>query len=102
MKQQLLALTIACGAILPMPVTAQGTLCSARAEMVERLQSRFGEIRTGAGLASDNGVVEVFTSAETGTWTIIVTTPGGRSCMVAAGDNWQTGPTIASGSGQPV
>ena len=32
--------------------------------------------------------MEVLTSPDGGTWTIIVTTPQGFACLVAAGEGW--------------
>jgi glucosamine 6-phosphate synthetase-like amidotransferase/phosphosugar isomerase protein len=37
------------------------------------------------GLGKNNQVVEVFESEVTGTWTIVVSTAAGMSCVVAAG-----------------
>ena len=63
--------------------------CGARAAVVERLATRFGETRRGIGLGTQNRVVEVFASADTGSWTITVTLPDGRMCLVATGRNWE-------------
>lgn len=63
--------------------------CAERALVVERLESRFGEVRQAMGLNRGNAVVEVYASAETGTWTILVTTPNGIACLVASGDLYE-------------
>jgi hypothetical protein len=68
---------------------AQGRLCADHATVVERLASGYGESRQSIGLSADNTVVEVFASAETGTWTITVTVPGGPTCLLAAGVAWE-------------
>jgi hypothetical protein len=59
--------------------------CAPREVVVERLASGYGETRQSIGLAANNAVLEVFASLETGTWTIVVTTPGGPTCLVASG-----------------
>ena len=41
------------------------------------------------GVSKDGGVVEILTSGPGSTFTIIVTTPNGMTCMVAAGDSWE-------------
>ena len=41
------------------------------------------------GVTNKGALVEVLTSADGGTWTIIVTTPQGMSCLVAAGEGWR-------------
>lgn len=90
-------------AALPLPAAAQQQpACADRATIVERLQSRFGEVQTGSGLSATNGVVEVFASEATGSWTIIVTLPSGQSCLIAAGEYWQQGPGPVTPSGQPA
>jgi hypothetical protein len=64
--------------------------CAERAKVIERLEQRFGEVRQAVGLNRSNAVVEVFASAETGTWTILVTTPNGVSCLIASGELWES------------
>ena len=51
------------------------------------------------GLASNGGIVEVLTSDEGGTLTIIITMPNGVSCMVAAGEYWEGLAPIVKGAG---
>jgi hypothetical protein len=41
------------------------------------------------GRDSARQVVELFASSS-GSWTMVVTTPNGTSCLVAAGENWDT------------
>ena len=68
--------------------------CGDRTKIVERLTSHYGEVRTGAGLTPNNGMMEIFASAEKGTWTILITMPSGMSCLLAAGQDWQGGPEV--------
>ena len=42
------------------------------------------------GLASSGGVVEVVASEDGTSWSIIVTLPGGVTCLVASGEDWET------------
>lgn len=65
------------------------TTCAERAVVVEQLQERYGETRQSMGLGQNNAVVEVFASADTGTWTIVVTMPSGMTCLVASGESWE-------------
>ena len=41
-------------------------------------------------MTNTGGLVEVLTDGKGGTWTIIVTTPQGMSCLVAAGEGWRS------------
>lgn len=63
--------------------------CADHATVVERLATGYGETRQSIGLGSNNEVVEVFASLETGTWTIAVTPAGGLTCLVASGEAFQ-------------
>ena len=75
------------------PVDAQSR-CGPRANVIETLESRYQEQRIGVGVAGNQAaVVELFVS-EAGTWTIIVTRTSGVSCMVSAGQGWETVPPL--------
>lgn len=92
MNDKLLSLTAALffGAALAGSASAQTRNCAAHADVLERLASGYGESRQSIALGANNTVVEVFASEETGTWTITVTTPGGPTCLVAAGQAYQS------------
>lgn len=63
--------------------------CAPRASVVTRLAERYGETRQSVGIGSNNAMVEVFASEETGSWTILVTMPTGVSCLVASGQSFE-------------
>lgn len=79
------------------PVLAQGALCGARSTIIERLKSQYGETRRGLGVGRENGVVEVYTSEATGSWTILMTLPTGVTCLMAAGEAWEDAAPVAVG-----
>lgn len=71
------------------PVTSETRqACAERTKVIERLAEKYGETRQAMGLHQNNGVLEVYASEETGTWTILVTMPNGLSCLIAAGQGW--------------
>ena len=70
-------------------VAAQSTNCGPHDTVVEGLAKGYGEARVSIALGNHNTVVETFASAETGTWTITVTTPDGPTCLVASGQSYQ-------------
>jgi hypothetical protein len=74
--------------VVATPATAQ-MVCGKRADIVERLSSGYEERQSSAGIASNGNLVEVFASKK-GNWTIIFTQPGGMTCLMAVGENWQT------------
>ncbi len=89
MNTKIIALTCA-AMLLASTATAQTTRnCAEHSMVVERLASGYGEARQSIGMSSDNTVIEVFASAETGTWTITVTQAGGPTCLVASGVGYQ-------------
>ena len=77
-------------ALLPGLAAAQPQQCGARAQILEVLAERYGESRQSIGLTSQGAVVETFASAETGTWTITVTFPQGKMCLIASGQAFET------------
>jgi len=92
MKTQLFALSLGVGALLlaAQHAFAQSAVnCAQRQAIVERLAEIYGESRQSIGLGTNNTMVEVFASLETGTWTITVTTPNGTTCLVAAGQAFE-------------
>ena len=64
--------------------------CAPRDAVLSRLAEKYGESRQSIGLGADNSVVEVFASAETGTWSITVTSVEGVTCLVASGEAFET------------
>lgn len=84
-------ITLTCAAtLLASTATAQATQnCGEHNLVVERLAAGYGESRQSIAMSSNNAVVEVFASIETGTWTITVTQAGGPTCLVASGAGYQ-------------
>jgi hypothetical protein len=74
--------------------------CADRDKVVQGLEERFGETLRSLGLHRDDGVVEVYSSETTGTWTILVTRPDGKTCLLAAGQLWEQDVTPISKPGQ--
>ncbi len=84
------AISLACAALFGTAATAQTQNCAPREVVVERLADRFGETRQSMGLGANNAMVEVFASPSSGTWTIIVTSAHGITCLVASGQAFET------------
>ena len=63
--------------------------CSTRANVLHHLSNNYAEAPVAIGLAKNGGVIELLTSGEGNTWTIIITMPDGTSCMLAAGEDWE-------------
>ena len=84
------AISLACAVLFGSAATAQTQNCAPREVVVERLADRFGETRQSMGLGANNAMVEVFASPTSGTWTIIVTSAHGITCLVASGQAFET------------
>ena len=70
-------------------IAQSGPNCAPRELVVDRLASKYGETRQSMGLGANNAVVEVFASDDSGSWTIIVTTANGLTCLVASGQAFE-------------
>lgn len=75
-------------ALLSVEAQALG-MCGKRADFVDALKGKYNETPRALAIAGDVNLVEVFASKDTGTWTILVTTPEGKSCIIGAGKDWQ-------------
>lgn len=64
-------------------------VCGERKAIVAQLERKYGETRRSIGLQQGRGVVEVYASDKTGSWTILVTNTEGKSCLMAAGEAFE-------------
>ena len=69
------------------PAQALG-MCGSRADFIKALSDKYQESGKAIGIAGQVNLVEIFAS-KAGTWTILVTTPQGKSCIIAAGSSWE-------------
>lgn len=84
----LVALALILGSVVP--AGAQTSVpCGKRQVIVDELDRGYGEKPVAIGLSGDGLVIEIFAS-DSGTFTILVTRPGGPSCVVAAGEGWES------------
>ena len=85
----LVAAVVAGAFALAMPAAmGESVYCGERYGILEWLEGKFYEKRTAFGLTSDGRLLEVF-AAPSGSWTILVTYPGGLSCLATNGTDWQ-------------
>ena len=94
MKVPVLVGILAVAAVLPLTVqqaTAQGHAqqCDKRAKVLGHLAQKYREAPIAVGVTNSGGLVEVLTTGDGNTWTIIVSNPDGMSCLVAAGEGWR-------------
>jgi hypothetical protein len=75
------------------PAAAEGPMseiwCGGRDEITRALVVRMGAELRGQGLRDPDSVMELWAD-RSGKWTMVVAYADGRSCIVAAGDAWDT------------
>lgn len=75
--------------------SAQAPSCGPHAAVVQSLAEQYRETLQSIGQVDSNTVVEVFVSDQ-GTWTIIATDTSGKSCVLSAGEGWDTTTVVAA------
>ena len=65
-------------------------LCVERVDMLNRLASEYGEELVEVKMMEEHGLLEVLRSPATGTWTLLLTRPGGITCVLATGEGLGT------------
>jgi len=80
----------------------QNRNCGPRDTVLNHLSKKYGETRQSIGLDARGGLVEVFASDQSGSWTITVTTPAGVTCLIASGQSFETLDTTVPAKSDPV
>lgn len=77
----------------------QAISCGDREKILSTLKNRYQEGRTAIGVTADGRLIEVF-SAPSGSWSLLLTGPSGKTCLVSSGEGWRqispvvTGPAV--------
>ena len=82
----MLAVMLAALALL-VPQMVRADDCAPRDGIIAKLADRWGETLRAAG-ETDGGMLEIYASTETGTFTILLTRPDMTTCLLAAGQDW--------------
>lgn len=72
------------------PASAQSVKCMPRPSLIQELETRYNENLSGGGLQNAQQLLEIWTSEQSGSFTVFVTRPDGISCVVATGKNWNS------------
>lgn len=67
--------------------------CGDRNDFVKTLDDKYHEEQRALGIANQTNLVELFVSKKS-TWTIMVTQPTGKTCIIAAGNSWEDLPPL--------
>ena len=68
---------------------AQEPQCNTRDNVIKQLGDKYQEAPVAVGVTHNGGLIEVLSTGEGQTWSIIITSPQGMSCLVAAGEGWR-------------
>ena len=68
--------------------------CHDATEIAKQLSKKYEEAPIAFGLQSNGNLLQIYTSETKHTWTVVSTTPAGKSCIVAAGKRWETLPFV--------
>ena len=71
---------------------AAQSICLPRKELGKQLERTFSEQPLAYGVTEDGALLEVFSSHDGLTWTLVITVASGQSCVLATGDSWTTLP----------
>jgi hypothetical protein len=78
------------------PASAMAQMvCGKRADVLTGFASTYHEVRSAIGVTDQGGLLEVLISP-TGAWTMLVTKPGGLTCIIGTGRDWFTRPAPGS------
>lgn len=93
----LVTMVLLLGVALISRVNAAEATGTPRDVMVKILGERHAEAPVAYGLAANGGLIEVFTTADGATWTMVLTMPNGMSVVVGSGEAWTRRPPVAIG-----
>lgn len=90
LMKRLLLSGFAAAAFLSLPTIASAEMlpCAAHDQLVSLLARQYKEVPEAVGVTQDGILLEVFVSEER-SWTVLLTTATGVSCIAASGENWE-------------
>ena len=69
---------------------AQNLACDKRQRVIGHLASKYKEAPVAIGVTNAGALVEVLSTGDGLTWTIIVSNPDGMTCLLATGEGWRS------------
>jgi hypothetical protein len=71
------------------PLLVAALSCGLHADFVKTLADKYHEFPAAEGLSTTGAMVQLLTSPDGSTWTLLQVTPDGHACIVNAGRDWQ-------------
>ncbi len=92
------AVVIALGLLLNGATGAKAqAMCLRHSDLAAQLETKFGEAPTAIALASNGGLIELFSTGDGATWTLVMTSPDGVACVLVSGESWDRRHQVAKG-----
>lgn len=88
------------GAVIAQSAAAMNH-CGIRADVISALNEKYSESHVASGLQSEDGLLEIW-AEEGGSWTILLTRPDGKTCVMASGTHWLESLAPEMVSGEPA
>lgn len=85
-----IALAPACISGRDVAMAASAAPCGKRSDILAHLAGQFAEEPVARGETKDGSIIEVLTSQDGKSFTIIRTTADGISCLIATGSDWES------------
>ena len=77
---------------------AEAPPCNEREMVLEHLAKKYNEAPVSIGVTTRGGLMEILAAKDGATWTMVITTLDGISCIIAVGENWRTvAPVLGDG-----
>ena len=103
MTQEMLALSLGlAGMLAAAQIAHSAPQCDSREAVTTLLADRYNETRRAIGIAGQSAVMELFAAEETGTWSITITLPDGRMCLMASGATYESVTEDLPAKGNPA
>lgn len=94
---KIFCITLASGLLAFSTQAQAGPKCGERTSLIKALNDKYKEKPRALGLSTKGtAMFEIYTS-KTGTWTIVMTTTTGATCIMAAGHSWEDALQVAEG-----
>ncbi|MBB5571635.1 MULTISPECIES: hypothetical protein [Rhizobium] len=85
---------LATAILYPNSAASQAMLaCAERGDIVAFLEAHYSEKLSAIGQLDPKNIIEIF-AAESGSWTMMITSISGRSCVILTGQNWESIPAL--------
>lgn len=80
---------LALGLLIYTAATAKAQpVCLPHEDLKEQLYASFSETPAAIAIANNGALVQLFAKRDRSSWTLVMTRPGGLSCVLVAGEDW--------------